>query len=223
MSAPEQYNGWWVSSDQHLGTSDTSRISDMQKWNAKKVYDYFTAQGWTKNAIAGMLGNFQVESFINPGYTETHRSVLESNAAMMTYDRGVGIAQWTGFTPSGDQKLVQFADGLQMVWYDGYAQMLRIKYEYDNDLQFDHVTVDGIAYTWANYITSSADPAHLAKVWQYAYERGGTDTERRQGNAVYWYNAYFGTLPIWLLARGRLRRKNKRIKAVQQKGMMKLV
>ena len=195
----------------------------MQKYNAKKIFDFFLALGWTKNAISGMIGNFQVESFINPGYTETHRSVLESNAAMMSYDRGLGLAQWTGFTPSGNQKLVQYADGLQMVWYDGHAQMQRLLYEYQNNLQFDQVTVDGVTYDWSSYVQSTASPATLAKAWQYGYEQGGTDTERRQNNAEYWFSAALGIIPKWMFARQLQHGRSQRVKARSQKGVIKLV
>ena len=35
--------------------------------NAVEVYKYFSGRGWSLNAIAGILGNMQSESYVNPG------------------------------------------------------------------------------------------------------------------------------------------------------------
>lgn len=50
----------WISKNDYLS------MEEMEN-NAKEFHRYFIAQGWTPNAIAGMLGNVQTESFINPG------------------------------------------------------------------------------------------------------------------------------------------------------------
>ena len=39
--------------------------------NAQYIADYLIARDWTQNAIAGMLGNMQRESNINPGLWES--------------------------------------------------------------------------------------------------------------------------------------------------------
>ena len=217
MSAIVLYNGFYISSDQHLGTSDTSGITNEQVNNARQIMIYFLNQGWTKNAIAGMLGNMQVESYINPGFTETKLPDLESNSDMMDYARGVGLVQWTGFTPSGNQKMVQYAESIGLNWYDGNAQLQRITYEYQNNIQFDEVTVDGNIYNWNDYIISDESPSKLAKVFQYGYEKGGTDTERRQQNAEFWFHAGLGTIPPWLLAVVANRKKRGRQNIIRKR------
>ena len=55
--------------------------------NAQYVMDLFQARGWSKNAIAAMLGNMQVESTINPG--------LWQGFDEFDYDGGYGLVQWT--------------------------------------------------------------------------------------------------------------------------------
>ncbi|WP_372999657.1 phage tail tip lysozyme [Lutispora sp.] len=40
---------------------------EQQKANAQYIYDYLIDEGWSKNAIAGLLGNIQQESQLNPG------------------------------------------------------------------------------------------------------------------------------------------------------------
>ncbi|SEQ50652.1 hypothetical protein SAMN04488558_1155 [Ignavigranum ruoffiae] len=37
---------------------------------AKQVWDFFIQQGWTGQAIAGMLGSMELESGINPDLHE---------------------------------------------------------------------------------------------------------------------------------------------------------
>ena len=58
--------------------------------NAKEIYTYFKDKGWTLNAIAGVLGNMQQESTINPGLWQ---SLKEYN-----YSGGFGLVQWTPAT-----------------------------------------------------------------------------------------------------------------------------
>ena len=41
------------------------------KDNAQYIADYLNARGWTQNAIAGILGNMQRESTMNPGLWES--------------------------------------------------------------------------------------------------------------------------------------------------------
>ena len=58
--------------------------------NAVEVYDFLVPRGWTLNAIAGMLGNMQTESNINPG--------IWQNLDYGNYSLGFGLAQWTPAT-----------------------------------------------------------------------------------------------------------------------------
>ena len=49
-------------------TFDSSNTMDIEKMkvNATYLYGYLIQEGWTVNAISGMLGNMQSESAINP-------------------------------------------------------------------------------------------------------------------------------------------------------------
>ena len=58
--------------------------------NAVEVYKYFSGRGWSLNAIAGILGNMQSESYVNPGVWQ---SLNEGN-----YSGGFGLVQWTPAT-----------------------------------------------------------------------------------------------------------------------------
>lgn len=159
-----------------------------QKHNARFIQDYFTLQGWTREAIAGMLGNMQVESTINPGLWQG-RVVPED---IYTTEKGYGLTQWT---PAN--KLITWADANMLDYKNGDNQMLRIQYERENNLQWS--TDNILHYTWDDYVSSHESPEILARVFVWAYERpDDPDIPLRQASARYWYN-FFKHPPIWLL------------------------
>jgi len=192
----EVYNGYWISTDTYL-------TQQHRKENAKLIYDYLSNLGWTLNAIAGILGNMDVESSMNPALIEGrgyHSLISNATCLNISSSLGVGLVQWTGDTttaPAG-QKLASFAIRYDKNWYDGELQCFRLEREYDTDIQFDHGTVDGVSWDWQTYVVSTETPEQLAKVWQTLYERGGSDTETRQQKARYYYNMFSKT-KAWLL------------------------
>lgn len=192
----EKYNGYWI-------TTDTYLTKEHRKENAELIYEYLNNLGWTKNAISAILGNMDVESSVNPALIEgrSYHSLITNQQCLGITDKGVGLVQWTGTTPTAPagQKLASFAIRQNMNWYDGELQCYRLEFEQQKDLQFDHGTIDGVQWDWASFIISTETPEQLAKVWQLLYERGGTDTERRQEKARYYYNV-LGKIPAWLIA-----------------------
>lgn len=211
-------NDWWMTTNQGgtMGTTNTSGITDKQKHNAQKVYDYFSALGWSLSAIAGIIGNMQLESWLSPALVEgTHRSQfpnsasdlsdVPNNIALEHYNHnnhsasgyGLGLVQWDGYTstsPAG-HKLVSFAIRYGLTWYDGDTQLFRIKREYETNIQWSPATIGGVRWTWQNFVTNTQSPETSAKIWRVCYEvaAAGTDSTR-QSNARFWYN-YFSTIP----------------------------
>lgn len=182
----ELYNGYWIASDQYLQPQEKDD-------NAKLVWDYLTGLGWTPNAVAGILGNMDVESSVNPALIEGrgYHTLPNNNTVLaITTATGVGLVQWTGTTPTppAGQKLASFAIRYNKNWYDGELQCFRLEQEYANDLQFDHRTIDGVSWNWQTYTASRETPEKLASIWQTCYERGGTDTQTRQQKARYYYD-----------------------------------
>lgn len=209
-------NDWYITTDTggSMGTTNTSGITSKQQHNATKVYNWFSALGWSLSAIAGMLGNMQLESWLSPGLIQgTHRSSLPNSAANLSdvpnsvmidfYNRnsggyGIGLVQWDGYTstnPAG-QKLVSFAERYNLNWYDGDTQCYRIQREQETNIQFQPGTVDGTYWTWSTYTTTNDTPEHAAHAWRVCYEvaASGTDSTR-QANARYWYDYFQGTPP----------------------------
>jgi len=211
-------NGWWMTTNQGgtMGTTNTSGITDKQRYNAHKIYNYFNNLGWSLSAIAGMIGNMQLESWLSPALVEnTHRSQFPNSAANLSdvpnsvalehYDHnnhsasgyGLGLAQWDGYTPTSPagHKLVSFAIRYNMNWYDGDTQVFRIRREQETDIQWSPATLGGIYWTWSNYPTNTETPEQSAYIWRVCYEvaAAGTDSTR-QANARYWYD-YFASGP----------------------------
>ena len=236
----QKVNGWWMSTDTLMGSTDTSSIGSHMIENARKIYNYFTGKGWSLSAIAGILGNAQVESTLNPALIQaTNRWRLPNNAAELSdvpnsvminytdtyyggFGYGIGIVQWDGYTstaPAG-QKLVSFAERYNLNWYDGDTQTFRIFREYETNIQWQSATIEGITWTWSNYVTNTQTPEVSARIWQVCYEVADPGTLlRRQANARYWYN-YFTAHPYdevqpWLLLMSNNANKKKVVKNVQ--------
>lgn len=160
-----------ISSNAYLDVAD-------QKDNAQYIMNYFTALGWTKNAICGMLGNMQRESTMNPGLWE---GLQEGN-----YSGGYGLVQWTpatNFTNWATKKGYNIGDIK--------AQCERIQYEYRSGLEW--YPTASYPLTWGEYQKSTESPEYLAECFCYEYERPGVVAlEERRQNARYWYNTLTG-------------------------------
>jgi len=230
----QQINGWWMSTDTLMGSTDTSAIGQRMKDNARKIYNYFKGYGWSDSAIAGMLGNMQLESTLSPALIQsTNRWRLPNRAADLSdvpnsvmlnfYDSyyggsgggyGIGLVQWDGYTstaPAG-QKLVSFAERYNLNWYDGDTQTFRIYRECQTNIQWQSAQISGTGWTWNNYVTNTETPEVSARIWQVCYEVADPGTlATRQANARYWYD-YFIAHPVpeppaWLLFGMRNKRK----------------
>ena len=86
--------------------------------NALEVYKYLSARGWSLNAIAGLLGNMQSESYVNPGVWQS----LQAN----NYSGGFGLVQWTpatNYTDWARQNGYDIADpNGQLYWIDALSE-----------------------------------------------------------------------------------------------------
>lgn len=150
-------------------------LSEMQN-NALLVKNYLRGKGWTYNAIAGLLGNMEVESFINPGIWQG----LEEGA---NGGGGFGLVQWTPWT-----NFTNWADEHEYEHDDGYAQLKWI----------DEVTVsagqwiktDEYDLSFEEFKKSNATPEWLALAFMYNFERPKDPSiteESRQADAREWY------------------------------------
>ena len=211
-------NGFYLATDNRAGgwsgTPSTEQLN-----NANIIRSFFLNEGWTLEAICGMLGCMQGESTINPAYIEqTNRSRLPNSASSLTdvpnsvmihfykdyygdTRRGyaIGLIQWDGASNRGGvegQKLVNYCIDNNIQWFDGWSQMYRIRGEWQYDVNnhvhsfFSVVRWHGTDWSYWNYPSSTMTPEDCASVWTYGVEKNSGGPGFRPANARWFYD-YF--------------------------------
>ena len=169
---------------------------------AKAIYEYLKSQGATNQAIAAILGNWSVESSINPKRSEGDYLSPPVGATDSSWDyegwlslngpaiyngrypnilrRGLGLGQWTD-TADGSRRhtlLLEYAKRKKQKWYD-------------LGLQLDFMLHgDNPYYTnWLkDFFKNSGSPASLAQVFLIYWEgNSGDKLLERQTRATEWY------------------------------------
>jgi len=157
-------------------------LSEMQE-NAKFIYKQFYGLGWTLNSIAGMLGNMQRESTINPGIWQ---SLKEGNL-----EGGYGLVQWTPAT-----KLIDWAEERGWDYSHIQVQCMKIHYEMVDGGQYYETSSYPLSFK--EFSESTESPEYLASAFLYNYERAGVSAEEeRRTNARYWYDYLKDLDPNW--------------------------
>lgn len=165
--------------------------------NAQMHLNILSPLGWTKNAIAGLMGNESVESGYNPWRWQNDDIQPTTNSPW--YNHGYGLVQ---FTNAG--KYINDENAKAMTGYgpnfsnqagnmnDGTAQLLFI------DAYADYYKTDSYPLTYAEYKASTESGAYLAAAWLYNYERpgdpGATVAARREAGD-YWLSVLNGQTP----------------------------
>lgn len=157
----------WISSNNYL------TVSQMEN-NAQLVWNFFKGYGWTKNAVAALLGNMQGESNINPGLWESRD---EGNM-----NCGYGLVQWT---PAN--KVIDWLESNGYAINSGFGQCARIIYELENHIQY--YATNAFNFSFYDFAHSTQTPEYLAKAFIYNYERPyNYDQPQRETYARNWYN-----------------------------------
>ena len=174
---------------------------NQMKVNAKYIYECLKDKGWTLNAVAGMLGNMQRESTLNPG-------IWQNNDVGNTTG-GYGLVQWTPATKYIDW-LLPGSDASTMD-----NNISRILYELENNLQW--ISTELYPMSFEEFTKSTGRPEDLASVFLYNYERAGVSAENeRRENALNWYLYLGGIIPPyevkphrfpWVIYANKLRNK----------------
>lgn len=184
----------WIAGNRVLTESEMEHNA-IEVWNSFKVWD------WTLNAVAGMLGNMQAESTINPGRWENG----------VPYGGGYGLVQWTPYT--------NYSDWAGEGWENnGTKQVSRIIYEWEGNYQQWGAT-GRYPLSFKEFSASTLTPEYLASAFLYNYERPGDPgaTESyRQAWARKWYNYLGGVsptptrskgMPVWMMCRPNSKRR----------------
>ena len=155
-----------------------------QEINVRYIYNYLKPRGWSLNAIAGMIGNFQAESAINPARWQSDKIGATKS--------GYGLAQWTpaskflnwcnnnGFDPTSmDSALKRIEDEMN----DGYQ----------------YYSTSAYPLSFRKFKVSTESASYLACAFAWNYERSkvvisGSEAakqklkDQRGGFATTWYN-----------------------------------
>ena len=157
----------WIKGNRYLTESE------MQN-NALEIQAYLVSKGWSLNAIAGLLGNMERESTINPALWQSLDSSNKSG--------GYGLVQWT---PSTNYTNWANSNGYDIT--DGVAQLKWIDEVTTSAGQW--IRTAAYDFSFATFKTSTESPEYLASAFLKNFERAGIEAEdERRADARKWYN-----------------------------------
>lgn len=160
----------WISGNYYLN-------EEQMQNNANIIWSILSGHGWTLNAVAGMLGNMETESSINPGIWQD----------LTVGTGGYGLVQWTPYT--------KYSSWAGSDWRDnGDKEVARIEWEFANGEQY--YKTSSYPLTANEFKTSHYSPEYLAYAFLYNYERPGNKNQpQRQTDARKWYDYLSGEEP----------------------------
>lgn len=173
---PNNYDGAGVDIVPITGNRYLTR-AEMEN-NARYIWNYMGSHGWSMNAVAGILGNLETESTINPGLWE---SMISGNTS-----GGFGLVQWTPAT-----KLINWASSRGMDYTDIAVQLQRIDYELENGIQY--YPTSSYPETFQQFKVSTKEPYYLGMAFLANYERPAVSYQPKRGDqAEAWYEFLSG-------------------------------
>lgn len=156
--------------------------------NANWLKNYLLPRGWTLNAIAACLGNWQSECTLNPNRPQRAGYPQDTKG-------GFGLAQWTSWGRKygawcKSQNIYNVARDdnpagrmePQIAYHD---------WECNNGINGGKTwfASHGYNYSWEQFKRSTDHPATLATAYYWQYERSAArNPGSRPSNAVTWYN-----------------------------------
>lgn len=160
---------------------------DEMKQNAEYIRAYLEPQGWSLNAIAGMLGNMQSESRMNPGAWQRY---VEPYSNLNT---GFGLVQWT---PAS--KYIDWCNANGLTPENMETALERINWELANGVQYYQKPAYPLSF--AEFKVSTESAYYLGGAFLINYERPADQSEANQDKrgqqAEYWYNYLSGAEPV---------------------------
>ena len=153
--------------------------------NANNIAYFFTQRGWTIDSVCAMLGNMQVESYLNPAQWE-HGYPVE-----VVGNHGFGLVQWTPWT-----KYTEWAGSDWKTNFD--KQLDRITYELQQGEGFQWITKASYPLSFSQF-TQATDAEYgldwLTMCFFKNYERGEGGEDIRKTNASHWFEHFTGHPP----------------------------
>lgn len=163
-----------------VGVSAYLTQSEMEN-NATEFYGYFNSKGFSIESVAGMLGNLQQESNINPGMKQTAST-----------SSGWGLIQWT---PSSN--LTGYASAQGSDWATGEIQTQLMWDEIINGYGGQWIPKPALGYSYTGKEFSQlTDVPEACKAYLYERERAGVEAlTNRLTYASNWYEYLTGVTP----------------------------
>lgn len=150
--------------------------------NATEIWNYFRSLGYSEQATAGIMGNAQYESTLNPAQWEYGRNYDP--------DFGYGLFQWTPSTRY--TSLYCGTYGYDRT--DGQHQVEWVETQTIGGLDGNQWNGVIAPFSWNDFKISTYTPSDLAYAFCRNWERGGWNSLRAQ-NAEYWYQYFTGSTP----------------------------
>lgn len=161
------------------GTGVPPSLTTEQEKNAWQVWSTLKGNGWTEQAVAGVLGNMQGESGIMPDKDEVGGGT------------GYGLVQWT--SPQGipgrqyvQQKLA--AAGISGDYRTVAVQLKLLEWDMDHG---QYIPTSSYPYSAAQF-RQLTDIATAARAFERNFERPENLHPERVGYAQNWYNKLHG-------------------------------
>lgn len=182
-----------------VGVAKYLTQSEMEN-NATEFYSYFNSKGFTIESVAGMLGNLQQESNINPGMKQTASA-----------SSGWGLIQWT---PSSN--LTDYANAQGSDWATGEIQTQLMWDEIINGYGGQWIPKPALGYSYTgDEFSKLNDVSEACKAYLYERERAGVEAlSNRLTYASNWYEYLTGVtppeppvltkrkhMPVWMMCR----------------------
>ncbi|CAD5900562.1 phage tail tip lysozyme [Carnobacterium maltaromaticum] len=161
------------------GTGVPPSLTTEQEKNAWQVWSTLKGNGWTEQAVAGVLGNMQGESGIMPDKDEVGGGI------------GYGLVQWTSSTGIPGRQYVQqklAQAGIAGDYRTVAVQLKLLEWDMDNG---QYIPTSSYPYSAAQF-RQLTDIATAARAFERNFERPENLHPERVGYAQNWYNKLHG-------------------------------
>ena len=165
---------------------DTNRYNSMTQAemaeNVDEIYrQLYSVYHWSVNAICGVLGNMQQESYINPAQTQGGYPIGSMRG-------GYGLCQWT---PAS--KIKRWLQQNNHSLYSGFWQLYFMNFESGGQ---EYYPTSAYPLSYAEFKVSGQTVEYLTKAFLKNYERAGEEAiSNRVQYAENWYRYLMGTDP----------------------------
>lgn len=169
----------WIKGNRFLSQSEMEN-------NARLIWKFFQAKGWTLQSVAAMLGNMETESTINPGIWENLQPWPPSSVGL----RGMGLVGWTPYS-----RIVNWEQEHGYEFDSGPGQLEKLLEEMEHpEIEVTWIATSDYNFSFREFSQSTESPEYLADAFLKNYERPYNPNQpNRAVQARSWFNFLLGT------------------------------